>query len=214
MANSQSEADEWVDSIRKVCHQGEDTNGKGLSLQRVSHQSLSGMHTPLSGSPPKPHSQFPATSRSLSVPPQPILVSQTLAGNPVTLYGTDIPPPVPPPLSQSPQNTQGMLGHLQRLYPTPPESVVTIAHHIPHTPYLQKQNSLENNHPYPSPPSSDNSSMYSGSNASFDNGNNLDDEDGNSSKPAYTYLEMQGVFLLLYVIIIHYCAWDGLLLLH
>ncbi|XP_019849803.1 PREDICTED: uncharacterized protein LOC109580748 isoform X1 [Amphimedon queenslandica] len=180
MANSQSEADEWVDSIRKMCiYQGEDSNGKALSLQRLMHQPLSGTNTPLSGSPPKLHSQSPAASRSLSVPPQPILVSQALTGNPVALYGTDIPPALPPPLSQSPQNTQGMLGHLQRLYPTPPESVVTVPYPT-HAPYLQKQNSLESNHPYPSPPSSDSSSMYSGSNASFDNGNNLDDEDGNS----------------------------------
>lgn len=211
MANSQSEADEWVDSIRKMSiYQGEDSNGKALSLQRLIHQPLSGMHTPLSGSPPKLHSQSPATSRSLSVPPQPILVSQTLTGNPVTLYGTDIPPPLPPPLSQSPQNTQGMLGHLQRLYPTPPESVVTVPYPT-HAPYLQKQNSLENHHPYPSPPSSDSSSMYSGSNASFDNGNNLDDEDGNSSKSYYAYLEIplfSYVLMLLciaFVLLYYYC---------
>ena len=182
MANSQAEADEWVESIRKLSlYQREDGN-KGLSFQRVLNQPLSGTHSPLSSSPPNVHS-LPATSRSLSIPPQSVLVSHGGAGNPITIYGSEAPPLTQPPLSQSPQNAQGMFGQLQRSYPTPPESVITLAHPPPPVPHLHKQNSQETANPYPSPPSSDSSSMYSGSNASFDNGMNLDDDqEGNPSE--------------------------------
>lgn len=167
MANSEADADEWVDSLRKLnLFRKEDI--RSLSLQRIMTQPMvSG--SPISSSPPKLPFNSMAVSHSLTIPQS--IHSPSPTANPVSMFNGDI----PVLLGQSPQ-TQSMQ-QLQQTYPTPPESIVMAA------PPVQKQNSIEATHPYPSPPSSDSSSMYSGSNTSFDNASVADgDAEMNTSK--------------------------------
>lgn len=146
MASSESEADEWADCIRKqILFRRED-----VRFHRMFSQA-GGTNSPLSSSPPNflttglPHSHI-----SMSQSTHPFFSPIATTTSSFSLY---------PPLD----STQTVI---TQKYPTPPESIITTAAAAGS---FQKQSSLETPLPYPSPPSSDSSSMYSGSNTSFDN---------------------------------------------
>ena len=165
MANSEAEADEWADCIRKQILYRRDI---GFPIQRIMSHSSAGNNSPLSSSPPN----FTSTAGShlqlsnLHQSTQGIMTSSN-----ATLY-------IPPPSCDS-QTT------ITQSYPTPPESVVTSVGAVAGS--FQKQNSLELYHPYPSPPSSDNSSLYNGSNTSFDNTAPVFDSDYESKLSVFTF---------------------------
>lgn len=173
MANSEAEADDWADMLRKQLLYRKD-NLKTVSLQRImTHPPMGGTRSPLSSSPPGgvvPNSaHFP---HSLMIPQSTHpLFSPGASTSTVPMFGIE----APPIMSSQTQTV------LNQTYPTPPESVINAP--IGPPPPFQKQGSNEGVNPYPSPPSSDSSSVYGGSNASFDSTSVADgDTDLTSSK--------------------------------
>lgn len=142
-ASSEVEANEWVEAIKRTSSLGYHHDDlRTLSLHR------------LNTVPPPLHTFTSHSAHALS-PAHPFTVPQYSPGHasnaPSFLNDYS-------PLSHSPQtHTQTFL----RAYPTPPESTVGVVHQPP---AFQKQNSGDGGNPYPSPPSSDSSSMCSGSN--------------------------------------------------
>ena len=145
-AGSDMEANEWVEAIKKfslpVYHHDD---MRTLSLQHL------GTVPPLSQGLTSHSTHSLSSAHPFAIPQR----SPGHASNPPSFLNDY-------PLSHSPQTqTQTFL----RSYPTPPESTVGVSTGISQqTPMFQKQGSNDGVNPYPSPPSSDSSSMCSGSN--------------------------------------------------
>ena len=178
VANSEAEADEWAEVIRKLILYRRD-DFRSLSLPRPvssttpfpASLSLTRQLTPLSSSPPV----------NVVFPQNPPSTTHTLV----------IPHPTHHPIRSDAFTFSPSPSHLASFtlvpnsYPTPPDTVVSTA--LPaqnHPTTTQRQVSADSGNPFPSPPSSsDSSSMCSGSNVSFDSASVMDgDTDTQNSK--------------------------------
>ena len=150
MANSEADADDWADVVRKLIVYRKDS--RTMSFPRVMPHN--GNASPLSSSPPS----FTSTTATITGPlPHHALTSQplfTIDGSQMSLH--------------SPHHQ--LTTHQ---YPTPPETIADIHS----TPILRKQRSNEGAMPYPSPPSSNDSTSMCGSSTSFDSGSFNDGSD-------------------------------------
>lgn len=163
MANSESDADEWADIIRKFILYKKG-NFRTLSLPQpitrthgLPSLSLTRQLTPLSTSPPV-NVALAHHSPTLLLHPQ---THHTLRPDAFTI---------------SPGHQQQNFTYLPNPFLTPPESILPAPTPIHvHPAMVQRQVSNDSGNPYPSPPSSsDSSSMCSGSNTSFDSATVMD----------------------------------------
>ena len=179
MANSEAEADEWADLIRQLVSYRRDgiRSVSSLSLPRVPSSPgfstpvattipLTRQLTPLSSSPPM-NITIPTSTHTLVIPHHSVRQDHFT-------------------LSPSPSHVTGFT-LIPANYPTPPETVVSPAHVQVHPAPAQRQVSTDSGNPFPSPPSSsDSSSMCSYSNASFDSASVMDgDNEMMTSKCMY-----------------------------
>ena len=157
MANSEADADDWAEAVRKLIVYRKDV--RSMSFPRMMPQGCSSSF--FSSSPPS----HPFTTASIT--------------GPLSHHTLTVPPTVSTDGTPHFQHTSSPHHQLAHQFPTPPETIIDSANPLA-TPMLQKQGSNEGMNPYPSPPSSNDSASMCGSSISFDSGSQNDGSEADS----------------------------------